>query len=150
MAKITPKTNKLIFTDEVLSLLPPNENIKRGVANKIKGEDPAYRENIQRKVKEQWETKDQSKRIGNIVTSITKLWQDPKSKQKYLEAQKNKTVPENYKGYYIATNIETGEEFIFNGPKEMKDAGFQPPNIYKCISGERDNHKGYTWRRVDK
>jgi hypothetical protein len=52
-----------------------------------------------------------------------------------------------YKGEVIGTNIETGEEIILKGTKEMVDAGFTPSKISQCISGQRKSHKGYTWRR---
>lgn len=42
MARINPKQNKKIFTDDVLAVLPSNRNINIGVANAKKAEDPDW------------------------------------------------------------------------------------------------------------
>jgi hypothetical protein len=46
MPRITPKLNKSIFTEDILKVLPTNDAIKRGVANKEKWDDPEYRNKI--------------------------------------------------------------------------------------------------------
>jgi hypothetical protein len=154
MAKITPKSSKLIFTDDVLGSLPSNKNIRRGVANKIKGEDPSYRANVQRKVKEQWETQDQSKRITSVSKGITSKWKDTEhiEKQRLGRAKSGQyTDPlkaANFKSPIIGTCKKTGKEIVFLGAKQLKEAGFEPGNVYNCINGIRQSTGGYTWKRA--
>lgn len=154
MSKITPKKSKKIFTDDILNVLPKNNEIKRGVKNKIKGEDPAYQEKISKTVKHQWQTKDQTKRIKNIKKTVVQLWTDPEyvANQKVGRAERYAT-PErcgNFKSAIIGTNKLTGKKLRFVGAEQMRKAGFDPSNIYSCLCGDRKSHKGYTWSREEK
>ena len=56
----------------------------------------------------------------------------------------------NFKGPIIATNMQTGLEIKFFGSAELKIAGFQDTNVYKCINGKRKSHKGHTFKRLQK
>jgi hypothetical protein len=56
----------------------------------------------------------------------------------------------NFKCSIIATNIKTGIKTILSGTAEMKAAGFQNSNIFKCLSGKRKSHKGHTFKRLEK
>ena len=51
------------------------------------------------------------------------------------------------KWVWVGTNIKTGEVVRVIGEKALKEAGFQRPNIIKCINGQRKSHKGYAWQK---
>lgn len=54
----------------------------------------------------------------------------------------------NFKCYIIATNIETGIETKFAGTKAIKDYGFNHGNVFACLEGTRNKHKGHTFKRL--
>ena len=72
MSKISPKTNKVIFTDEVLSVLPANNNIKRSAANVEKNTNPIIREKMASKIRGQKRTEESKKRMSEIQKEICK------------------------------------------------------------------------------
>jgi hypothetical protein len=151
MSRINPKDNKKLFTDDVLNVLPKNENIKRGVANQLKSEDPAYRQRTKENVSKQWKEQDQTKRIRNVSKGITEKWKDPIHVARQKEGRKERYAnPErcgNFKSIIIGTCKKTGKKIEFKGAKQMRDAGFEPGNIYSCLTGNRNSHRGYTWQR---
>jgi hypothetical protein len=53
-----------------------------------------------------------------------------------------------FKGPIVATNIFTGEKRIYNGNKELISAGFEQPNVHKCLRGERLTHQSHTFKRI--
>jgi hypothetical protein len=130
-------------------LVNPKINIK--IANKIKGRNPEYQEKIRKTVTEQWASDDQSKRIDSVSKGITKLWEDTD----YIATQKlgraaRYANPErcgNYKGPVIGICKKTGKKIILIGIQQMKEAGFEPGNVYACIAGTRKSSGGYTWAR---
>jgi hypothetical protein len=77
-----------------------------------------------------------------------------KVKQKISATSINKNLrgvnAVNFKCPILATNIKTGNEIILSGTDEMKLAGFQDSNIFKCLSGKRKTHKGHTFKRLEK
>lgn len=48
---------------------------------------------------------------------------------------------------WIGTNVITGKVVSFAGSNALVVAGFQHPNVIKCINGTRKSHKGYTWTK---
>ena len=76
-----------------------------------------------------------------------------KTKQKISSSIINKnlrgTNAFNFKCPIVATNIINGQEIILSGTAEMKKAGFQTTNIFKCLKGERKLHKGHTFKRLE-
>lgn len=52
-----------------------------------------------------------------------------------------------FKGNIIAKNIKTGEQKLFVGNKELEAFGFDNSHVYRCVSGKRKTHKGYTFER---
>jgi hypothetical protein len=48
---------------------------------------------------------------------------------------------------WIGTHTVTGKVVAFNGAVALDAAGFQHPNVIKCINGTRKSHKGYTWQK---
>jgi hypothetical protein len=88
-----------------------------------------------------------------MSANAKKMWHNQEIVTKIMECRRKNgmyTDPEksgNYKGAMIGTNIETGEEIILKGGKQIKAAGFSYGNIVSCLKGERKSHKGYTWRR---
>jgi hypothetical protein len=50
----------------------------------------------------------------------------------------------------LATHLKTGREIVLSGTAEMKAAGFQNSNIFKCLNGKRKSHKGYIFKRLQK
>ena len=88
-----------------------------------------------------------------------KNWGFGKSKpdnvrKKLSKSQKDKNLigvnAINFKCSILATNIQTGENFILSGTKEMENVGFQNSNIFKCLNGKRKSHKGHTFKRLEK
>jgi hypothetical protein len=144
---------KNILTDELLKALPTNQTIKRGVSNKTKGDDPAYQEKIRKTVTEQWASKDQSNRITSVRKGVTKLWEDPEYRQKQKRSRElngQYTNPEkaaNFKSPIIGTCKKTSKKRTFLGAQQLRDAGFEPGNVYACLSGNRKSTGGYTWTR---
>lgn len=53
------------------------------------------------------------------------------------------------KWIWIGENIATGNIIMFNGGKELVDAGFSSSHVASCISGVRKSHKGYTWSKKE-
>lgn len=49
----------------------------------------------------------------------------------------------------IGRNVSTGEEITFKCLNDCRYAGFQPSCVCQCCRGQRNEHKGYTWRYVD-
>lgn len=84
--------------------------------------------------------------------NVKKAMATPEVQAKLSAAQKKRMAnPENnpaYLGPIMAINIVTGEQLIFKGVKELKAAGYQQPNVSKCLNGTRQSHKGYTWKRI--
>lgn len=58
------------------------------------------------------------------------------------ESQKEMYVP------VIGTNCETGEEMYFERVNAVRESGFRPGEVSRCINGKRKSHKGHTWRRA--
>jgi hypothetical protein len=73
--RITPKDLDKIFTDDILANLPNNKNIKKGVANRRKAEDPRWKKSM--------ETVQASKEYKEKVSKTSKeKWQDPTFRNK--------------------------------------------------------------------
>lgn len=104
------------------------------------------------KVKQSWQ-ENQTERRANIATAITNLWEDPNYGNKVVATKKARgyyddpTKTANYKGPVIGTCKKTGKKITLIGPQQIKDAGFEPGNVYACISGTRKSTGGYTWSR---
>jgi hypothetical protein len=56
----------------------------------------------------------------------------------------------NYKGDIIAYDKDNNVSFVFSGAKQIKNAGFEPSAVYKCLKVLRKTHKGYTFKRATK
>ena len=52
------------------------------------------------------------------------------------------------KFHVLAKNIETGEELVLKGGKEMEDAGFDRSNVHNCLNGKLKTHKGHTFTKL--
>lgn len=102
------------------------------------------------KTKQAWK-EDQTERCKNIGTKISELWKDPeyakKQKESRAEIYSNPERCGNYKGPVIGTCKKTGKKISLIGIKQIKEAGFEPGNIYACIAGNRKSTGGYTWSR---
>lgn len=53
-----------------------------------------------------------------------------------------------FKSKILATNIQTGEQKLFCGAKELNGFGFSHCKVYSCLTGNRKSHKGYTFMRL--
>ncbi len=108
---------------------------------------------IAQQTKEQWK-KDTTQRRSKIADSIKEKWNQPSYReyQKKCRASRieNPETCGNFKSAIIGTNIKTGKTIRFLGANQIKEAGFDPGNVYYCISGSRKKHKGYTWKRETK
>lgn len=49
----------------------------------------------------------------------------------------------------IGTCIATGQEYTFNGVREVVDAGFSSGNVWRCLRGIIRQHAGFTWAYAD-
>lgn len=50
-----------------------------------------------------------------------------------------------FKAPIVATNLATGQKTIYYGNKQLEAAGFQQPNVSKCVRGKRKSHKGHAF-----
>lgn len=48
----------------------------------------------------------------------------------------------------IGTSVTTGEEIYFSSMQEAERNGFSCAKISLCCSGQRNTHKGYSWRKA--
>ena len=87
-----------------------------------------------------------NKSFGKLKSKETK---EKISKTKIDQNLRGKNC-KSFKGAILAVNIETGKEIKFEGTAELNAAGFQNPNVYKCINGLRKSHKGHTFKRLEK
>lgn len=62
-----------------------------------------------------------------------------------LQANKNP----NFKGSILAINLITKNEMILNGAKEITLAGFTTSNVYACVNGKAQQHKGHIFKRLE-
>jgi hypothetical protein len=53
-----------------------------------------------------------------------------------------------YKGDIQATHMITGATIVMHGVKDLQQRGFSNACVYRCISGEHKQHKGYTFKRI--
>lgn len=53
-----------------------------------------------------------------------------------------------FKGPIVATNIATGQKYIYYGNKQLKAAGFEQTNVSKCVLGKRRSHLGHTFKQL--
>lgn len=53
-----------------------------------------------------------------------------------------------FKGPIVATNEATGEKRVYYGNSDLENAGFQQPNVSKCVLGKRDRHLGHTFKHL--
>jgi hypothetical protein len=68
--------------------------------------------------------------------------------EKFSKAQKG-IKSSKFKGYILATKIDTGKVYTFCGNRELIDYGFNSSKVYACLSGRRKTHKGYSFKRVE-
>jgi hypothetical protein len=126
--------------------------INSTIANRIKGNNPAYRQQTKENVSKQWKEQDQTKRIRNVSKGITEKWKDPIHIARQKEGRKERyATPErcgNFKSPIIGTCKKTGKEIVFLGVKQLKDFGFEPGNVYACLTGNRKSTGGHTWKRA--
>lgn len=79
--------------------------------------------------------------------NVAKANKDPKRIAKH-SANVSGDKHAQFKGYFLGTNIKTGEQVLIAGLKEATAAGFLYPHISACALGRRKSHKGYTWQRL--
>jgi len=143
---LDPNLNRKLAAKETVNRPSWKTNNKNAI-NK-----PNVKKRKAQKIKEVWQ-QNQSERIGNISTSITSLWNDQDYANKIVSTKKQRgyyddpTKTANFKGSVIGTCKKTGKQIILTGPAEMREAGFEPGNIYACLTGNRKSTGGYTWSR---
>jgi len=111
------------------------------------------------------ETKDKIRiaKIGNQNATGSKRSQETRDKireanlgkkrsketiEKFSKVQKG-IKSSKFKGYILATKIDTGKAYTFCGNRELIDYGFDSSKVYACLSGRRKTHKGYSFKRVE-
>ena len=141
---LSPNLNRKLAAKEVTKRTSWKKNNLEAITK------PEVSKSKSEKVKKLWK-QDQSQRVGNIVNAITSKWEDPT----YIQTQKlgrdeRYAHPErcgNYKGPVIGTCKKTGKQISCIGIQQIKEAGFEPGNVYACIAGTRKSTGGYTWSR---
>lgn len=54
----------------------------------------------------------------------------------------------SFKGLIEAAEIGGCRHFTMEGNKHIKACGFNPQNVYDCVNGKRNKHKGFRFIRV--
>lgn len=154
MAKITPKSSKSIFTDEVLSVLPKNNAIKKGVANLVNATDPEWKKAQQIGIKktsqsDEWKANQlegtRTKRANNVnwqknvVAGATKREQNM-GKERRTELNRTIMASEKWKNAHAESMKDrwTNEENLTTCPhcgKKVDNAN------YKRWHGDNCKHK---------
>lgn len=152
LVQLKMKKSKDIFDDLILPTDAEIREETRRENNKRAINQPEVSKSKSEKVKKLW-ANGRKNVVENIKNSITQKWNDPK----YVETQKQGRAeryanPErcgNYKGPVIGTCKKTGKQITLIGIKQIKEAGFEPSNIYACVAGTRKSTGGYTWSRIE-
>ncbi|MBH2967524.1 HNH endonuclease [Serratia ureilytica] len=50
-----------------------------------------------------------------------------------------------FKGFVVATSLETGAEVILEGNTDMVSKGFSQACVSNCLRGKQKSHRGYTF-----
>lgn len=115
MARITPDLMKDIFTEEVVEILPSNRNIKKGVANLKKSQDPNVRIRQKkgaqaRSSKESYRKKLQDSSNRELAReNSNELHQQEWFRSKFLKGVKDRlNDPERYQAW--RNNVEAKRE----------------------------------------
>jgi hypothetical protein len=137
-------------------ILPSDEEVRREthrLNNKLAITQPDVARRKSEATKQQW-ANGRKTAVENIRKSSTEKWKDPNYREQQLISRKlngQYTDPlkaANFKSPIVGTNKKTGETIVFLGAKQLKDAGFEPSNVYNCINGIRKSTGGYTWQRM--
>jgi hypothetical protein len=137
----------ILPSDEEINKETHRENNKRAITQP----DVARRKS--EATKRQW-ADGRKNAVENIREASTKKWKDPAYRIKQEETRKlngqytDPVKAANFKSPIIGTCKKTGKEIVFLGAKQLKDAGFEPGNVYNCINGIRKSTGGYTWKRA--
>ncbi len=67
-------------------------------------------------------------------------------KEKLSNLYKGKKFGFENANQIIATNKDNGTEITMQGNTEIKELGFNPSHVSKCIRGIRQSHKNHTFR----
>lgn len=63
--------------------------------------------------------------------------------------RKQQRINTRNKSHYEVTKIETNETFIINNLTDFcKQNNLTRQNVVKCLTGERNTHKGYIFKRI--
>ena len=54
-----------------------------------------------------------------------------------------------FKGSVIGTSLDNRFFIVLAGARAIKEAGFEPMNVYPCINGHREHHRRMCWSRHD-
>jgi len=79
--------------------------------------------------------------------SLAHLNYSEEAKAKMCDGRLGKGNP-SFLGTILAEEISTGNTMHLNGVKEIEAMGFSNTCVYRCISGEHKQHKGYRFTRT--
>jgi hypothetical protein len=105
------------------------------IANKAKAQTDSWKKAVSKGVSKKH--KEDKEFFNKSINNFRKYWENPE-------------LNCNYKGKIIATSVEDNTGLTFNGQKELIEFGFQSSKVYACLSGRRNTHKGYTFKRDNK
>lgn len=138
-------------------------NLNRKLAAQVTTKDPKWKKNnlqaitkpdvVKRKseaTRKQW-ANGRTEVVESISKTIEEKWKDPSyvltQKLGRAERYANPERCGNYKGPVIGTCKKTGKKITLIGIQQIKEAGFEPGNVYACLAGTRKSTGGYTWSR---
>lgn len=98
--------------------------------------------------------------LGHKVSEASRKLMGIKNIGRPASAYQRKRASETHKGNkhavgntfrrtwkWIGTSLLDGSIVEFYGSYALNAAGFQHPNVMKCVNGTRKSHKGYTWTK---
>lgn len=95
--------------------------------------------------------KDNIKKAVNLRSAD--FWEKIKNSRNDLAAKRKASQARmsdknaKFLGAIYCTNAKDNTVNVYNGTKELKDAGFTPQSVYLCVTGKRMSHKGCFFER---
>jgi hypothetical protein len=129
MSRITPKLNKKIFTEDILNILPKNNNIKRGVNNAIQADNPEWKEKQKKGIVKKTNTKEWKDKQLNGTRTIRAngSWTENVKKGAIKREQENTF---DRKG--LNKKIRESKKWKNAVKKGIKDRWKKPENLTEC------------------
>lgn len=139
------------LTTERQTGLPCPEQKKSKISSTLKGREAPHQKgdnNVSKRpeVAKKISDSKKGKKTGPRPEEVKRKISTTKKGKKHLAGADNPS----FKGWTIATSIETGTEIRMSTKKEMVLNGFNPSSVCACINGKHSKtniYKGYKFRR---